>query len=137
DVCSSDLSGTARVILYATQDNQFSTNSVMTFLNSGGFEGRFELLGTTQTLAGINDSTGGSFIQHREFAGPAQVDGLSTLILSGSGSYSLNGANITYTGSTTITNGTLVIAGIAAGGINANTANQLYTSGFSIANNGT
>ena len=41
--------------VYATANNQFAPGSVMYFVGTGGDHVRFELLGTTQTLAGIDN----------------------------------------------------------------------------------
>jgi autotransporter-associated beta strand protein len=118
--------------VYATQDNQFAPGSVMYFQNYEGDHVRFELLGTTQTLAGIDNAGAGNrgVIQHREQVPVAAVDGLSTLVLNGTGNYTFNGylrstggtleltkngtgtqtlsgGNIYHTGTTTVNDGTL------------------------------
>jgi autotransporter-associated beta strand protein len=130
--------------VYTTEDNQFAPGSVMYFEGNAGDHVRFELLGTTQTLAGIDNSasSGRGVIQHREQVTAAAVDGLSTLILNGSGNYSFNGflrgtggtlelikngtgtqilsgANITYNGGTTLNDGVLNFGGSnnAIGGV--------------------
>jgi fibronectin-binding autotransporter adhesin len=123
--------------VYTTENNQFAPGSVMRFTGSSGDHVRFELLGTTQTLAGIDntDTSGRGVIQHREQAAPAAVSAISNLILnvSGSGPYSydgylrshnggtmtltksgtgtqiLSGTNINYSGATTVNGGTLVL----------------------------
>ncbi|MFO1528289.1 MAG: autotransporter-associated beta strand repeat-containing protein [Kiritimatiellia bacterium] len=103
-------------------------------MNGGTGNARFELRGTTQTLAGIaNDLTGRGVIQNQEVS-PANA-GASTLILNGSGSYAFNGylrnstgllaltksgagtqtlsgANITLTGRTQIGQGTLKLLNV-------------------------
>ncbi len=117
--------------IYTTVNNQFATGTVMTFTNTSG-NARFELLGTTQTLAGIDSNAAAAntaVIQNYEQA-LISNSGTSTLILNGSGNYLFNGyirnstgtislaysgtgtqtlvgGNITYTGGTTITSGTL------------------------------
>jgi autotransporter-associated beta strand protein len=128
-----NMSSTAlRSILWATENNQFGPGAVMRF-TIGSIDTRFELKGTTQTLAGI-DSTGfaSTFaaIQHSEFGAPAAAGAMSTLILNGSGNYFFKDAmrnqggivqlikngtgtqtfslgGITYTGPTVINQGTL------------------------------
>ena len=116
-------------ILYTTQNNQFGPGAVVTF-NNGGSNARVELLGTTQTLAGINESNSAGVIQNYEQA-PISNYGSSTLVLNGTGSYSFNGylrngsggilglamngsgtqalvgSSINYTGPTTINSGML------------------------------
>ena len=70
--------------LYATVDNQFAPGSVMVFSGLNGDHLRFELLGTTQTLGGIENGgmVNKGVIQHREQVSPdLQVGTLSTLIL--------------------------------------------------------
>ena len=121
--------------IFPTQNNQFAAGSVLT-LSGGAGNSRFELLGTTQTLAGIvNDGTGRGVIQNDEQAPAALTNyGNSTLVLNGTGNYSFNGylrgyaegtlgvtwsgsgsqtlsgANITYTGPTNVIAGTLAPA---------------------------
>ena len=79
--------------LYTTVDNQFAPGTVMYFQGNEGDHFRFELLGTTQTLAGVDNSasSGRGVIQQREQVTVANVGTTSTLILNGSGSYSFNG----------------------------------------------
>ncbi len=121
--------------IYATMDNQFAPGAVMRFVGTGGDHVRFELLGTAQTLAGIeNASCNGRWgvIQHREQVGAAAVSGTSRLTLNGSGTYyysgylrdtggtlsltksgtgtqKLAGDVIDYNGSTTVTGGRLIL----------------------------
>lgn len=130
--------------VFTTENNQFGPGSVMYFVNPGGDHVRFELLGTTQTLAGVDNSAaavgGRGVIQHREQAPPAAISGTSTLILDvpESASYSFNGylrdtggilslvkqglgtqifsgPNITWTGGTTIDAGKLAFASANVG----------------------
>ena len=83
-----------RAILSTVEDNQFGPTSVMRW--TGTADSRLELKGTTQTLAGI-DNTGATpgynCIQHSEFGSPAQVDGVSDLILNVA-----DGASFIYSG---------------------------------------
>ena len=115
-------------------NEQFGAGVVMTFLNPVGSYPRFDLQGTTQTLAGVNDATGAGVIQNERLGGGGTT-GAATLTLNGSGNDSFNGymrdrdngpgifllnlaksgtgtqtlagGNITYTGVTTVSNGTL------------------------------
>jgi autotransporter-associated beta strand protein len=129
--------------VFTTENNQFGTGSAMYFVNPNGDHVRFELLGTTQTLAGLDNSAaalgGRGVVQHREQAVPAQIDGQSTLILNvpafesysyngylrnnggllevykdGPGTQTFSGANITYS-NTTIDEGKLVFASANVG----------------------
>jgi fibronectin-binding autotransporter adhesin len=126
-------------------DNQFAPGAVVSFITDTGDHGRLELMGTTQTVAGIQTVgyTGQrGVIQNREM-GPVNLS-TSTLILNGSGSYSfggylrnstgmlaltysgsgtqtLTGPQITHTGLTTVTSGTLVLNGTS--GWNSNIVN--------------
>ncbi len=118
--------------------NQFGSGVVMNFVNTAGNWGRFDLLDTNQTLAGLNagnaTTLGGAVIQN----GGININttsGTSTLSLDGTGSYLYNGyirnvdtggtgklallktgsgsqtlvgPQITYTGATTINGGSLV-----------------------------
>ncbi|MCX7045484.1 MAG: autotransporter-associated beta strand repeat-containing protein, partial [Candidatus Sumerlaeota bacterium] len=80
--------------VYATQDNQFAPGSVMRFFGTGGDHLRFELLGTVQTLAGVDNTLAAGqrgVIQHKEQVTAPDVSLLSTLILNGTGSYFFNG----------------------------------------------
>ena len=79
--------------VYTTANNQFAPGSVMRFIGTSGDHVRFELLGTTQTLAGIDNSasSGRGVIQQREQVVPASVGAISTLILNGTGTYSFDG----------------------------------------------
>ena len=123
------------VRIFTTADNQFAPGCVLT-LNGGTGNSRFELLGTTQTFAGlVNDATGRGVVQTREQVTTPNVTPLSTLILdvpalatpsyngylrnnggtmavtkNGLGTQVFAGANILYTGRTTINAGTLAFA---------------------------
>jgi fibronectin-binding autotransporter adhesin len=117
--------------VYTTVNNQFAPGSVFSFMGTGGDHVRLELLGTVQTLAGIDNSasSGVGVIQNQEQA-PIGSSGISTLVLNGGGNYffngylrnatgvlgltysgsgvqTLSGGNITYTGNTTVNSGTL------------------------------
>ncbi|NIA53570.1 filamentous hemagglutinin N-terminal domain-containing protein, partial [Massilia sp. TW-1] len=74
-------------------DNQFGAGVVMNFVNSGTNWTRFDLLGTSQTLAGVNAgtaSTGSSgVIENGGYNLASNTNG--TLTLNGSSSYLYNG----------------------------------------------
>ncbi|MFO1531694.1 MAG: autotransporter-associated beta strand repeat-containing protein, partial [Kiritimatiellia bacterium] len=117
--------------VYTFADNQFAPGTVVSFVTDAGDHGRLELMGTTQTLAGIQTvgyATQRGVIQNRE-AGPVNY-GNSTLVLNGAGSYSfggylrnatgtlalvkngagtqtLSGGQITHTGATRVNTGVL------------------------------
>ncbi len=124
------------LVVYTLADNQFATNSVVRFagVDGSGDHVRFELLGTVQRVAGIDNSlcSGKSVIQHSEQAPAGAVSGVSTLVLKGAGNYGYNGylrsaggtlclvkdgsgtqtlygGNITFTGPTTVNAGTLTL----------------------------
>jgi autotransporter-associated beta strand protein len=81
------------VHLFTLADNQFAAGSVLT-MSGGTGNSRFELLGTTQTFAGLaNDGTGRGVVQVREQVGQLVISPLSTLILDVpvSTTYSFNG----------------------------------------------
>ncbi len=129
--------GGDRAILSATKDNQFGPNSVLHF--TGTAESRFELKGTTQTLAGLDypvATNGFKAVQHSEYGAPVAVDAVSDLILNvtgsnsytytgdlrdqggtvnvvknGSGTQILAGNGIDYRGTTTVNAGLLVGTG--------------------------
>ena len=75
------LTGT-RAILWASQNNQFGASTVLSIAGSG--DDRFELSGTTQTLAGLDSSayTGSqAWIEYHEFGSVTPASTVSTLIL--------------------------------------------------------
>ncbi len=97
-------SGT-RSVLWASQDNQFGANSVMRWSGSG--DTRFELSGTTQTLAGVDTtafSTGGTFaaIEYHEFGTVTPGGSISTLILNVAAGNSFTFGNSLGTGNVVI-----------------------------------
>ena len=120
--------------LRTTANEQFGSGVVMDFLNPFGSFPRFDLQGTTQTLAGINNTTGAGVIQNEKLGGGGTAaDG--TMRLNGTGTYAYNGflrdeddgghvfklnvekggtgtqtlsgGNIAYQGTTTVNNGVL------------------------------
>ncbi len=129
-------SGGTRGIVSTAYDNQFGPDTVLRWASAG--DTRLELKGTTQTVAGI-DNTGYPSrtyhcIQHSEFGNPAAVDGVSDLVLNvaegasfsydgalrdqggrvnvtknGLGTQQLRNTLIDYTGSTVVNAGRLVV----------------------------
>lgn len=78
--------------LYTTVANQFGPGVTITFTNDMVDHGRLELIGTTQTVAGVQTvgySTQRGVIQNREF-GPSNT-GTGTLVLDGSDNYTFGG----------------------------------------------
>ena len=134
--------------MWMTADNQLGGNGVLSFadeVNADIGNARFNLIGTTQSLAGIVAEIGyrNGVIQNSEsaYGGPHNT-GTSTLVLTGSDDYSFNGylrnANgtlqltktgsgtqslvgdrINYTGATNVTGGTLRLTN--ATGFNSST----------------
>ena len=130
-------------VINTTQANQFATTTVMSFLNSPGGYTRFQLLGNNQTLAGLSDALGAGMIQLGGYNALTTANVSATLTLDGSGTYSyagylrnndagvgtgllsvvmsgtgtqtLTGPHISYTGGTTVNGngGTLSLLGIA------------------------
>jgi fibronectin-binding autotransporter adhesin len=118
-----------------TQPNQFGTGTVITFLNSPGGYTRLQLLGNNQSMAGLSDSLGAGVVQdgglnlgattnatltlnsssNYSFNGffrnldAGSSGGTLSLIKNGTGTQTLTGGNVTYTGGTTITGGALQI----------------------------
>ncbi len=144
--------------VFTTENNQFSPTSVMHFIGAGGDHVRFELLGTSQTLAGIDNSTaaGRGVIQQREQVIPTSITGTSTLNLevpesesfffngylrdtggimalvkNGLGTQTLGGPNITHTGGTIINEGTLAFSSpnVARGALTINNGGTLDLTG--------
>ncbi len=125
-------------------NEQFGAGVVMTFVNPVGSFPRFDLQGTTQTVAGIADATGAGVIQNeKQFGGGTAADATLNinptsgtfsfngwirdeddgghafklgLAKSGAGTQELVGGNITYTGATTVSNGTLRLTDTTAFG---------------------
>lgn len=115
-------------------NEQFGAGVVMTFVNPVGSYPRFDLQGTTQTLAGIVDATAAGVLQNEKLggggtaaAGTLTVNGTGTysyngylrdqdngghvfkvnLVKSGTGTQTLAGGNVTYQGTTTVNGGVL------------------------------
>ena len=120
--------------ILTTQNNQFGAGTVMSFVNirdSGGSGWtHFQLEGTQQALAGISDSNGAGIVENSEtgVGGTSQLtlspaatasysfDGLIRnatgtigLAFTGPGAQTLSGGNIQYTGSTSVSGGTLTL----------------------------
>ena len=115
-------------------NEQFGSGVVMTFVNPSGSFPRFDLQGTTQTLAGIQNTTGAGVIQNeRQGGGGTTAAGTLKInngadfsyngflrdeddgghvfklnvVKGGGGTQILSGANIAYQGTTTVGAGTL------------------------------
>lgn len=125
--------------VYLGASNQIPDSSVVSFAGSSGNFAYFQMQGRNETIAGLSDNTAAGVVENME----AQVINTdSTLTLGGSGTYSFNGfmrnrsggagtgvltlvkngsgtqalagANILYTGTTTVNNGTLALSGTTA-----------------------
>ncbi len=117
-------------------NEQFGPGVVMTFANPAGQFTRFDLLGTTQTLAGISNTTGTGVIQNggigvgsasnatltlntaanfsyngylRNFDN-VNSGGTLNVVKIGTGKQTFAGANVNYTGTTTVSQGTLALS---------------------------
>jgi len=121
-------------------NEQFGAGVVMNFVNASGQWMRFDLQGTTQTLAGLNAGTlaagAGAVIQNERLGGGGttadasltlngsgtylyhgfirdQDNGGTTyklnLVKSGTGTQTLVGGNVSHTGTTTVSSGTLAL----------------------------
>ncbi len=126
--------------VYTLADNQFGPNSVVHF--QGGFWAILELLGTTQTVAGLSGDNSG-IVQNRQFSSGSF--GTGNLVLNGTGTYAFDGfirdgfpgfnpnpgvlaltkqgsgtqtlgGTLDYTGTTTVEAGTLLVHGTHTGG---------------------
>ena len=123
-------------VLYTLQNNQFAPGCAMLFTSNVTNRCSVELLGTTQTLAGIDNTaaSGYGIIQNYQQA-PVASACASTLVLNGTGSYTFNGslcngtsgalglvkngtgtqsllgANIAFTGPTVVNAGVLQVGG--------------------------
>ena len=113
--------------LYMTQNNQFAPGVVLSNSNAQNNWTRFEMNGTNQTLAGINDALGGLVIENQAASTTATLTiantanysvasqyirdngGVMALTKTGSGVLSLSGGNLTYSGPTTISGGTVTL----------------------------
>jgi autotransporter-associated beta strand protein len=141
--------------LRMTANGQFGPNVVMTFVNPVGSNPRFDLQGTTQTLAGIVDSTGAGVVQNERLGGGGTA-AAGTLTLNGTGTYSFNGilrdeddggavfklslvkngsgtqtlsGGTRYTGGTTISAGTLVANETIAAAVSATGSGPVTVNG--------
>ncbi|MFO1528954.1 MAG: autotransporter-associated beta strand repeat-containing protein [Kiritimatiellia bacterium] len=127
------------------QSGQFAPGVVLNFTNAASNWTRFDLLGTSQTLAGLSGSTGSGVVQNGGLGVGSATD--ATLTINGSGTTSFNGlirnydtvnsggvlhlvktgagtqvmtgGGISYTGSTTISGGILSTDSLAANGSNS------------------
>ncbi|HLA85288.1 MAG TPA: autotransporter-associated beta strand repeat-containing protein [Thermoguttaceae bacterium] len=122
--------------VYLDRSNQIAASAVVTFVNDPSHSSRFNLLGHAQTLAGIVCSDGRGVIQNVENESGVSANGVLTLnsadsysyngylrdryqdnstgkvavVKTGAGTQTLSGENIKYTGGTTVSGGTLLLA---------------------------
>ena len=127
--------GSGQPHLRMFQDNQFAPGVEMNFVNPDGQWTRFDLQGTTQTLAGLNAAAGiGAVVQNERLGGGGTAsdgtliingsginsfhghmrdedDGGSTFVLNlqkdGSGTQTIISSDVTYSGTTTVNDGIL------------------------------
>ncbi len=142
--------GSGCAVVHLTQPNQLAPTSTVYFDSTPGNWAYLKLLGNNQTIAGLSCSTGGGVVDDSETEsgfGPATLtlagsgfysfsgyvrdnsggSGVLSLVKSGPGTQILLGGNITYSGGTTISAGTLQIgnpttAGSLAGNVVDNAA---------------
>ncbi len=124
------------------QPNQFGPNSVLSYLANSGYE-FFSLMGNNQTFAGVTDanSTQLAVLENGAYPGPAPANATATFNLSttnnninglvrdnaqpgqaytlgltvmGNGMLTLSGNQITYSGSTLVSGGTLALTNCSA-----------------------
>ncbi|MFO1489361.1 MAG: autotransporter-associated beta strand repeat-containing protein [Kiritimatiellia bacterium] len=130
---------TSQPNLRMQQSNQFAPGVVMGFANASGNWARFDLAGTNQTLAGLNagnvTTQAGAVIQNKGVDNVSTGNSVLTLdgagdyfyngylrdqdsgtgvtlalVKAGTGTQTLAGAQVLYTGGTTVNGGTLVFA---------------------------
>ena len=77
-------------------DNQIATTSVITFNPSANYYTAMNLNGHSQTVAGIQDTTGRGWIQNTNTTGTATATG--TLTVGDSNNYTYNGTIVNYNG---------------------------------------
>jgi fibronectin-binding autotransporter adhesin len=124
---------TTGTAMWFTANNQLSGTGILSTFGANTDYGRFNLSGTSQTVGGLSDTTGRLVVQNNEAPAPVG-SGTSTLTInvSGANSYSTNGyirssggilgviktgtgtqtfsgANVNYTGPTTVSNGRLIL----------------------------
>jgi fibronectin-binding autotransporter adhesin len=122
--------------VYTTANAQFAPGAVLRFTGTTGEHARLEMLGTTQTFAGVDNTlaAGRGVIQQREVVTVGNVGGASRLVLDGAGDYRFNaylrdtggqlaltkagsgtqtlaGANLTLTGGALVQDGWLRLDG--------------------------
>ncbi|HLA85145.1 MAG TPA: autotransporter-associated beta strand repeat-containing protein, partial [Thermoguttaceae bacterium] len=139
--------GSVNNYVYLDQSNQIASSAMLTFYATPTTSSRFNLLGHTQTVAGLSCSTGRGVIQNTEDESGVSTNGVLTvnntvdcsydgfmrdryqagstgkfaLIKMGAGTLTLAGSNITHTGGTTVGGGTLsVIANTIASSVTVN-----------------
>ncbi|NLX96669.1 MAG: PEP-CTERM sorting domain-containing protein, partial [Rhodopirellula sp.] len=108
------------IYVYLSRDEQIADSSVVSLSNTANFV-RLNLNGYTETVGGINCADGRGVVQSGNLvvggSGSYSYNGYfrdfsgvnATLEKKGTGTQTLSGANITYTGGTTINGGKLVL----------------------------
>ncbi|MFO1491098.1 MAG: autotransporter-associated beta strand repeat-containing protein [Kiritimatiellia bacterium] len=123
--------------VWMTADNQLSAGSVVSRAGASGVPS-FTLLGTTQTIAGLNSTTGGLMISNSTTASSTPSpsnSGTGTLVLAGSGSYSHAAWMWDYWGGST---GKLALTvNMGSGGVQTLSGAQITYTGATAINSGT
>jgi autotransporter-associated beta strand protein len=150
--------GTGYAVVQTTQANQFGPASVVSFNDAASKFGYLQLLGNNQIVAGISDTDGNAIIENTEtqtsvgnsiltvnsstnasfngFLRDSNAGGSGTLALTkmGSGTFTLAGPNITYSGPTTVNGGTLIVSSSLSAGTAVTVANLGTLAGHGIVN---
>ena len=129
------LGGNTHVFVYMEGDNQIAPTSKVTWIGTGDWQ-EIKLLGHNLTVAGLSDATSHGVIQNTwDESGYAAVTltinnstdcsfngvlrdtcygntGAMSLVKTGTGTQTLSGGGLSYTGGTTVSNGKLVLRDI-------------------------
>ncbi|NLE37249.1 MAG: PEP-CTERM sorting domain-containing protein, partial [Pirellulaceae bacterium] len=153
--------------VYLERSNQIAASAIVTFANDPDYSSRLNLLGNSQTVGGISCSDGRGVIQNTENESGISTDGVLTLntmsdysyngylrdryqsgstgkvavAKTGAGTQTLSGANIRYTGGTTINGGRLVLedttnSSFLAAGITNNATLEFSTTAADVSHAG-
>ena len=152
------LGGNTQIFVSVQQSNQIASTSKWTWCGTGAWQ-EVKLFGHSQTVAGLCDATGQGVVENTwgessygaltftinnstdcSFNGTLRDTwsgsnvGAVSIIKTGTGSQTLAGSNIVYTGSTTISQGTLVLQDITDASLSARSVGNSGTLGLSAVN---